>query len=785
MILAKTIKTIEYDKILLALLNFAVMEQTKKEILEFNPVSELSDAEFLLEKTSEAYKLLYTYSVGGIFYSDDIRDSLRRAELGATFNNSELLKVADNLKTARILRTSISSVSDSSLTILPSIIAGIYVDGEFEKEIYSKIISENEVSDRASSKLASIRREIKSLNVKIRDQLNTYMRGSYGKYLQENVITLRQDRYVIPVKSEYRSFVKGFIHDQSASGSTVFIEPEMVMELNNELKRAYFDEQNEIYRILCELTDRVRQIVNALRSNYDLICQVDEAYAKASYAFSNKCTKPILNDKGIIDIKKGKHPLISKEKVVPVDVKLGKDYRFLLVTGPNTGGKTVCLKLVGLLTLMAMSGIYVPADEESTLSVFDGVYCDIGDEQSIEQSLSTFSSHIVNVKSILDNASKNSLILLDELGAGTDPEEGSALALAITKKMIDRNLCGIITTHYSKMKEFASINDKIANASMEFDNKTLKPLYRLNVGIPGSSNAIDIAKTLGVDEEIISLALSELSEEKIGFESVLKQAEEERRKYLDLSNEVNETLLKKKEELNLISIEKEKIIKEREKIYQTAKLETKRIVSDKLDEAEEIIDQLKDILRRTELESKEFFKASELKNRLKNSKYLENAIDHPTELNSVDINKLKKGDRVYVKSLGGYAIVDKIKKEKKEIEVLIGSIRTSVKLFDVFNNETIANEVKVQVSRKNISGIVVKEINILGKTSLEALDILEEFVSTSVMHGLEEIKIIHGVGTGVLIKTVREYLKNDKRVKEFRRGKYGEGENGVTIVTLK
>ena len=785
MISAKTIKTIEYDKILSSVQNFAVLGETKKRIVNFVPVSDFSDAEFLLNKTIEAYKLLYTYSVGGIFYSDDVTDSLRRAELGSTLNNLELLKIADNLKTARILRTSVATVNDSTLTIIPGITSGIYVDQEFEKEIYTKIISENEVSDKASLKLASIRREIRSLNAKIRDQLNSYMRGGYGKYLQENVITLRQDRYVIPVKSEYRSFVKGFIHDQSSSGSTVFIEPEMVMELNNELKRATFDEQNEIHRILVELTDKVRLIVNGLRINFDLISSVDEAYARASYSFTNKCTRPILNNKGVIDIKKGKHPLIAKDKVVPVDVALGKDYRFLLITGPNTGGKTVSLKLVGLLTLMAMSGLFVPAEEESVLSVFDGIYCDIGDEQSIEQNLSTFSSHIVNVKYILENANSNCLILLDELGAGTDPEEGSALALAITKKMIERNLCGIITTHYSKLKEFAAENDKIINASMEFDSKTLKPMYRLNVGIPGSSNAIDIAKTLGIDEEIISSAIKELSSEKIGFENVLKKAEEERRKYSLLSEELSLTLNAKKQELDNITLEKEKITKEREKIYQNAKAETKRIVSDKLEEAEEIVSELKNILKITQLESREIIRASELKNRLKNSRYLENQIDHPMELIKVNINDVKIGDRIYVKSLGTYANVQKIKKEKREIEILVGNVRTTIKDHDAFNLDRKKKEKAVNVNKKAVLGLPIKEINVLGKTALEAESELIDFIAQAVMHGLEEIKVIHGVGTGVLLKTVREFLKKDKRVKEFRRGKYGEGENGVTIITLK
>jgi len=598
---------------------------------------------------------------------------------------------------------------------------------------------------------------------------------------------MRGDRYVIPVKSEYRSMVKGFIHDQSASRATVFIEPEQIMELNNDLKRAIFDEREEIHRILAELSQKVSFMSDAIRYNTENLIELDGYYARAEYSYKNKCSKPLLNDFGRINIIRGRHPLINKEKVVPVSVNFGKDFNFLLISGPNTGGKTVTLKLTGLFSAMAMSGLYIPADDESEISVFNNVYCDIGDEQSIEQNLSTFSSHITNIINIINNATEKSLVLIDEIGAGTDPEEGSALALAIIKKLLDKNCFGIITTHYSRLKEFAVENGKIANASMEFDAVSLKPLYKLNIGIPGSSNAIEIAKTLGLDRNIINDALLLLSDKQISFEKVLKKAEESRRIADNLSMELEKLKNEKQNELESITLEKERLVKEREKISLTAKQEIKRIVSDKLAESEEIIYELKKILKNAELESRDVFKANELKNRLKNSRYLSEEYDEqPFELKNVDVKELKAGNRVYVKSLGSYAKVLSLKTKKGEAEVLIGNIKSVVKINDLFNNEPEKKQKeKVQIIKNTSQGYGKTEINVVGKTSLEAVDEVERFIDQAIINGLEEIKIIHGVGEGILLKEIRTYLKNDKNVLEFRRGKYGEGENGVTIVKLK
>lgn len=787
MISLKTLKSIEFDKILNSVSEFAVLESTKEEIKSFTPFTVLADAKNCLDKTEEAYKLLYSYGIGGVYFFSDITEELKRVDMGGVLNNSELLRVAENLKSARLMKTAVSSVNDKNIVYIKEVLSRLYTNQDFENEITSKIISEDEISDTASPKLYSIRKSIRDINARIRNQLNAYMHGSLGKIMQDSVVTMRQNRYVIPVKSEYRSQVKGFIHDQSASGATVFIEPEIVIELNNDLKRATFDEQEEIRKILQQLSEKITFMSDAIRYNAENIREIDNAFARAIYSFKNKCTLPDLNDKGIIDVKKGRHPLISRDKVVPVSVKLGEEYNFLLITGPNTGGKTVTLKLVGLFSMMAASGLYIPADEESKISVFDGIYSDIGDEQSIEQDLSTFSSHIKNLIDILNSIDNNSLVLIDEIGAGTDPEEGSALALAIIKKLLSLNCFGIITTHYSKLKEFAFTNDKIKNASMEFDAVTLKPLYKINIGMPGSSNAIEISKTLGLSQEIIQDAASYLSTEKVSFENILKKAEKERLSAENEKTELEKIKAEKESELLKIKEEKEKILVEREKIYQNAKQETKRIIADKLSEAEEIIDELKKILRTAGLESKEVIRASELKNRLKNSRYLETVnSDEPIELIKADEKTLNTGDRVYVKSLGTYGKILKIKREKCEAEVLVGSIKTVVKFKDIFNNERDDDkEQNVKIFRSKNTEQPKTELNVIGKTSLETVTEVENFIDQAVKFNLEEIKIIHGVGEGILLKAVRNYLKTDKNVKEFRRGRYGEGENGVTIVTLK
>lgn len=787
MISEKTLKSLEFDKILSGLSQYAVLDRTKSGLNCFSPISDLTEVLSLLDKTEEAYSLLYDYGVNGVFYFSDVTEELKRADAGGTLNPAELLRVADNLKSARVLKSAISSVSDEKIVKIRDLSDSLYENYAFETEITTKIISEDELSDNASPRLYSIRKKIRDINAAIRDKLNSYMRTGLNKYLQDAVVTMRQDRYVIPVKSEFRSQVKGFIHDQSSSGATVFIEPEQVMELNNDLKRATFEEREEIYRILSDLSSRLTFMSQAILANAETLSLIDGFFARAEYAFKTKSIRPAVNKDGIIDIKNGRHPLIPADKVVPVSLYLGDKFNFILLTGPNTGGKTVTLKLVGLFSLMIMSGMFIPAGIDSTISVFDGVYSDIGDEQSIEQSLSTFSSHIKNLIDILDKVDGRNLILLDEIGAGTDPEEGSALALAIINKLLKSDCYGIITTHYSRLKEYAFGESKIENASMEFDAATLKPVYKINIGIAGSSNAIEIAKALGLSGDVISDALGFLSERHVGFEQVLKKAEESRRQADALSVELSALKEEKAKELKEISDEKAKIVKEREKIYFNAKQETKRIVADKLAEAEEIVSELKEILRKAGLESKEVFRAARLKNRLENSRYLnvesENA---PVELKKAAVSEIKAGQKVYVKSLDVYAKVVSIKKDKAEAEVLIGDIKSKVKLSDIFNPEDAPKEdKKVKIFNKSRNIMPKSEINVIGKDSEEALYEVKSFIDQAVVNDLEEVKIIHGVGRGVLLKVIREYLKQDKNVKEMRAGVYGEGENGITIVKLK
>ena len=760
MISEKTVKSLEFDKILFYLSKYAVLDRTKSALCAFSPVSDLKDAQLLLDKTEEAYSLIYNYGVSGVFYFADITDELKRVDTGGTLNNAELLRVADNLKSARMLKNGIQSVNDLKIVLLREISEKLYVNYDFEKEITDKIISEDEVSDNASPKLYSIRKRIRDINARIREKLNSYMRTGLNKYLQDSVVTMRGDRYVIPVKSEHRSHVKGFIHDQSSSGSTVFIEPEQVMELNNDLKRAMLDEKEEIYKILAELSAKICYMSEALRLNAERLSEIDAFFARAEYAFNSKSVRPCLNKDGIIDVKKGRHPLISAEKVVPISLYLGKNFNFLLITGPNTGGKTVTLKLIGLFSLMAMCGMFIPAEEDSVISVFDGVYCDIGDEQSIEQNLSTFSSHIKNLIDIISAVNGRNLILLDEIGAGTDPEEGSAIALAIIDKLLKSDCYGIITTHYSKLKEYAMCAEKIENASMEFDALTLKPVYKINIGIPGSSNALEIAKSLGLAPDVVNDAMGYLSQKQIGFEKVLKQAEESRREAEKLSESLEKIKREKETELKTISEEKERIIKERERIYFNAKQETKRIVAEKLAEAEEIIEELKSILKKAGLESKEIFRAGELKNRLENSKYLQSDNENaPVELIKADVSQIVVGNKVYVKSLDSYAKILSVKPQKGEAEILIGDVRSKVKISDLYNCETDAVHERVNVFNKARSVQPITEINVVGKTSIEAIEDLKAFLDQAIVNGLEEIKVIHGLGSGVLLKAIRDCLK--------------------------
>ncbi len=781
----KIIKTLEFDKVLNIVSDYCVLHKTAENVKNLCPTSVFDECRLKIAETSEAFELLYKGGVSEIEFYDDFGDALLRAQKGSTLGMGDLLKVARLLKSSRILYTSVTS-SNAEAEIIKSYCAGIYVDQYLEEEIRSKILSEDAMSDNASEKLAAIRKNLKRLNEQIREKLQSYVRGS-NKYLQDNVITMRGDRYVVPVKSEYKGQVSGFIHDQSATGSTVFIEPTAVFELNNSLRAATFEEQAEIDKILADLSHKVGIISDRLIENDRLISLIDGIYARAIYSYKNKCIEPILTSDGSIVVKSGRHPLIDGNKVVPVSLSLGEKYNYLLITGPNTGGKTVTLKLTGLFCLMAMSGLFIPAVAGSKISVFDKIFCDIGDEQSIEQSLSTFSSHMKNVIKITENIDKNSLVLIDEIGAGTDPDEGSALARAIIERLIERNSKGIITTHYSALKEYAYKESRITNASMEFDPVTFKPLYKINIGLPGTSNAIEISKMLGLSDDLTKRATELVGKEKTSFENVLKEAEKTRQECKSLKAEIEE--IKATEVAALAEIDKtrDKLNAEKEKFYAQAKAESRRLVNEKLEEADDIINEIKILFDKEELTSGDLIKARTLRNKLEDKKYsLEDVEEKLVNYKPVDPDELKEGDKVYYKNIDGVCTVHAVNRKKGEAEIFMGSLRMKAPFdkLSVVSTKVDAGKTTVSLKRE-ITPSVKTEINVIGYNVPDALEEVSRFLDASILSNLEEVKIIHGKGMKILSSAIHDDLSKNKQVVSFRFGKYGEGEHGVTFVKLK
>lgn len=786
MITQKVIKTLEYDKIAEKVSSFAVLETSKRAILLEGFNLSYENAKFLLDKTNEAYNL-YLNGVKGVVYFDEILDELNLAEKLSTLTPSGLLKVARLLRSSRITSSEIIEFSSSG-GILYDIACRIFFDNYLENEIFSKIVNEDEVSDNASEKLRELRKNIKRINERIREKLQGYMRSGANKYLQDNVVSMRNGRYVVPVKSEYLSSVKGFVHDRSASGSTFFIEPQEVLDLNNELRREILAEAVEVERILSDLTQKVSTIVNSLRDNIELLTDVDIAFSKAEYSYKIKGVYPKLNANGVVDIKMGRHPLIDASSVVPISVNFGKDYNYLLISGPNTGGKTVTLKLIGLFVLMSAIGIFVPAIEGTIISIFDSIFCDIGDEQSIENSLSTFSSHVKNLKYFLDNANDKTLVLIDEIGAGTDPEEGSVLAQAILEKFIALDSYGVVTTHYSTLKEFASNSTKIQNASMDFDANTFTPLYKINIGTPGLSNALKISSRLGVSSDVLDRAKSLLSEEKVLLDNILAEAENSRIESEKLKLELQELKNREVEVFNALKLEREKFEKERENFLLKSKTEARKLINEKVEKAEELLDEIKSIFSKQEFTQTDIVRVATLKNKLIDEKYnAEKNTDKVVPYQKVDISSVKIGDEIYVKSLDDNGTIIEINERKGFVWALVGSIKINVKKCDIYlisKNNSNKNKPSVSIKRQNAFA-VQNEINVIGKNLDDALLEVEKFLDTATLSNLEEVKIVHGKGMNILSTGIRDMLKKHRAVDSFRVGKYGEGENGVTIVKLK
>lgn len=675
----KSLTTLEYPKILDRLATFAQSQGGKKKASELVPYEKIADALHALNETAEADRVLFEYSLSPSFAVDDIGDILVKAKKGATLAIPDIMKVGRSLRVSRRLKYTIDKVKDCPL--LADMAMGLFENETLEKKIFDAFLSETEVADNASNELRAIRIRIRKLNDNVRSKLQLFITSpQYSKYLQDNIITVRGDRYVIPVKSDCKGTIPGLVHDQSASGSTLFVEPMQIVELNNELKVELVNEQLEIEKILRNFSNQIEGCADGITYSYNTVVDMDMVFAKAQLAREYKATKPELNEDGIIDIRAGRHPLIDQKKVVPVSLALKKDEKMLLITGPNTGGKTVTLKLVGLFTLMAMSGLFIPA-KSANLSIFDGVYSDIGDEQSIEQSLSTFSSHIKNTIGILDVITDKSLVLFDELGAGTDPGEGAALAVSIAEYLLRVGAKSFITSHFNDLKEFSLVTKGVVAASMEFDSNTFCPTYKLVMGAIGSSNALAIAKKLGLSDEIIENAKSKISVEKRQFDNVLTAAEKTRMKAAELVSEASIDRENAAKALKDAEIEKKRIEEKREKLDESIRKETKRLIENSVEEANDILEQIKEILNKPQVEDKDLFEARKLKKQLENmtADYEKEAVVEDVK----DDSPLKIGDNVFVKSLQKKGKLTSVN-QRGEAVVAFGKLTTKVKKDDYY-----------------------------------------------------------------------------------------------------
>lgn len=786
MISEKTINILEFNKIREILKSFAVSQSGKQSVLSLSPAQSLGEANILLDEVYQADKILFEYAESPDFSFDDISEVINKADKNVTLSMSELLKVARVMRISRLVAEGIGNIKSEEIELIKDYANMLFADVMLENDIYKCIISENEMADNASFELKRIRDAITKLNISIKNKLNMFVTSpTYNKYLQDSIVTIRNNRFVIPVKSEYKNNIPGLIHDQSASGKAVFVEPFQIVQLNNEIATLRINESLEIERILRAFTVRVGGDADNLKQNFDVLTDLDIIFAKALYAHSLRAERPVLNNNGEIVILKGIHPLIDKDKVVPISLRINEGKKVLMITGPNTGGKTVTLKLIGLFSIMAMCGIFPPCEYGSKIAFFEQIFSDIGDEQSIEQSLSTFSSHLVNIIDITNKADSNSLVLIDELGAGTDPIEGASIALAVTENLVACGATSVITTHYQQMKEYALTHSVVECASMDFNPETFAPTYRLILGSTGSSNAIQIADRLGLKKDIVARAKDLLSEDKVQFDAIILSAEKVRRQAEDEKAEIEQLKIDIVKEYNLARNAREIVEKERAKLNETMRKEAKSILQDYLDEADEAIDKIKKIaLAPTE---QGLFEARKLKSKLNNLAYEE---EDNKSIQEYDNSPIKIGDSVYITSLDKTAIIVSDDKRKAEYTVKIGLMTTNVKYGKV--KKIVANKQKQKIEEKKV--VVNKplsnqplplECNVIGKRVDEALSIVEKYIDNAILKGVHEVRIVHGKGSGALRMAIHDYFKTHQGVASFRLGQYGEGEWGVTIAELK
>lgn len=787
-------RALELDKVLSMLSGYASAQDSKEMALNLKPETNITIAKGELKKTEDAYILLAKFGGPSFGSIKNVNNSVARANAGGVLSMRELLDIAENLRVFRSLHEWRSRQSDETSYSIDVYFGSLRPNQFLESKITSSITSEEEMSDNASPTLADIRRKMKQQAARIREKLDGIIRSqTYQKCLQDAIVTQRNGRFVVPVKSEFRGQIAGLVHDTSSSGATVFVEPMAVVEANNEIRVLQGKEQDEIERILTELSAEVGNYVDEIRYSYEAALEINLIFAKAQLAYKMKASMPELNDDGVTILKKARHPLLDTKKVVPVDIMLGEGFDTLVITGPNTGGKTVSIKTLGLLTLMAMCGLMIPTADGSKVCVYKKVFADIGDEQSIEQSLSTFSSHMVNIVNIMKDADDESLVLIDELGAGTDPVEGAALAMAILERLKFQGARIAATTHYAELKAYALDTPGVENGSCEFDVNTLRPTYRLLIGVPGRSNAFAISEKLGIETSVIDRARELVSSENVRFEDVVDTLEErrlemEKERHIAEQYRLENEELKRKTEERLAEIEKL-----REKELQRAKSEAMRLVENSRREANALLIEIEKTKKELKTQQNNIDKLNEKRSLLRKGLSGVDAAADPVMGNADDgyelTRPLQMGDTVKLAGMGSEGKVLATPDNKGYVEIQTGSMKMRVKVSDLRLIEKKKEQKKETFVRREtesrLNAASDTRCDLRGLTVEEGIMTLDRFIDSMVMAGLSEFTIIHGKGTGALRAAVQQHLKKHPQIKTYRLGTFGEGENGVTIATVK
>ena len=781
----KVLKTLEFYKIINMLLDRSQSIIGKNVIKNSHISKELSEVQKLLDETDEAYRFIIKHRLPGISNIDNLDEDFKLIELGHFLLPKKLLEVWKLLNTSKSLKNIITEEESIEYNNIYSLLNSLNIYAQLERDLEVSIISAEEISDEASHELKRIRRMIKSKNELIRDRLNQLI--STSDKLMDNIYTLRDGRYVVPVRSEFKNSFKGIVHDQSSSGQTVFIEPMFVIDLNNDLKKLEIEEEKEIERILREFSKRIYEILPQLITNLSIISSIDFIFARGKLAYDMEAIKPIINDNGIISLKSAKHPLIDKDKVVPIDISLGNSFNTLVITGPNTGGKTVTLKTVGILTLMTQFGLMIPCFDNSEVAIFDEIFADIGDEQSIEQSLSTFSSHMKNIIDIINNAKTNSLILFDELGSGTDPEEGSGLSISILNYFLEKNIRTIATTHYSQLKMYAMSTENVQNGAMEFNVEKLEPTYKLIIGISGKSNAFEISKKLGLDDSFIINAKKFISNNDLSFDKLVSNVDNRRKEYEELILEQRELLnfnkkIKQEYEnkLEKFNSQKEKRIKKLEEYIENSINETDKFCRETINHINKA--RSKEQSHKLKKISDEILKKIE---KINHNKSIKNDIN-----SNISNEPLMLGEEVKVLSLNENGFIQTLPDKNGNVQVKIGILKVNASISDILRIENIVDKSKDKTSYSKSTFIksdkmYSNKIDVRGYNTEDAIYEIDKFLDDSFIANLNEVTIVHGKGTGILRNNITDFLKKHKLVKSFSFGKLNEGGDGATVVKLK